>query len=111
MQAALGLAQLERARGLPRARRRNFDRLRRRAVARSRTGSCCRAALPGADPSWFGYPFTLREGGPTERRELQRFLQERRIDSRLLLGGNLTRQPGFRASSTEWPGRSAAPTG
>ena len=51
--------------------------------------------LDGADPSWFGYPFSLRDGGPHERRELQRFLLERRIDSRLVLAGNLTRQPGY----------------
>ena len=32
-------------------------------------------ALPGADPSWFGYPFTLREGGAEERRRLQLYLR------------------------------------
>ena len=58
------------------------------------TTSCCGSrATDGADPSWFGYPFTLREGGAKRRTALQRFLLERRIDSRLLLGGNLTRQP------------------
>jgi CDP-6-deoxy-D-xylo-4-hexulose-3-dehydrase len=93
MQAALGLAQLERLEGFHAARRRNFARLDaafaelEERIVRPRT-------LEGADPSWFGYPFTLREGGPAERRELQRFLLERRIDSRLVLGGNLTRQPG-----------------
>jgi dTDP-4-amino-4,6-dideoxygalactose transaminase len=50
-------------------------------------------ATEGSDPSWFGYPFTLREGGAERRTALQRFLLERKIDSRLLLGGNLTRQP------------------
>jgi CDP-4-dehydro-6-deoxyglucose reductase, E1 len=94
MQAALGLAQLERLDGFHAARRRNFARLDAaladldERIVRPRT-------LAGADPSWFGYPFTLREGGPAERRELQRFLLERRIDSRLVLGGNLTRQPGY----------------
>ena len=51
--------------------------------------------LPGADPSWFGFPLTLREGGGDERRRLQEFLLQRRIDTRLLLAGNLVRQPGF----------------
>jgi CDP-4-dehydro-6-deoxyglucose reductase, E1 len=94
MQAALGLAQLERLEGFHAARRRNFARLDSaladldERIVRPRT-------LAGADPSWFGYPFTLREGGAAERRELQRFLLERRIDSRLVLGGNLTRQPGY----------------
>ena len=52
-------------------------------------------SLPGADPSWFGFPLTLRDGGADRRRRLQEFLLERRIDTRLLLAGNLVRQPGF----------------
>ena len=94
MQAALGLAQLERLDGLHDARRSNFARLDAALaglddrIARPRT-------LPEADPSWFGYPFTLRDGGPARRRELQLFLLERRIDSRLVLAGNITRQPGY----------------
>ena len=51
--------------------------------------------LPEADPSWFGFPLTLRDGGADRRRRLQEFLLERRIDTRLLLAGNLVRQPGF----------------
>jgi CDP-4-dehydro-6-deoxyglucose reductase, E1 len=94
MQAALGLARLERLGDLHAARRRNFDRL-DAALADLDERIVRPRALEGANPSWFGYPFTLREGGPAERRELQRFLLERRIDSRLVLGGNLTRQPGF----------------
>jgi CDP-6-deoxy-D-xylo-4-hexulose-3-dehydrase len=94
MQAALGLAQLERLDGFHAARRRNFARL-DAALADLDDRIVRPRALPGADPSWFGYPFTLRDAGPPERRELQLFLLERRIDSRLLLAGNLTRQPGY----------------
>jgi CDP-4-dehydro-6-deoxyglucose reductase, E1 len=94
MQAALGLAQLERLEGLHAARRRNFGRL--DALLSDLDDRIVRPrALEHADPSWFGYPFMLREGGPKERRELQLFLLERQIDSRLVLAGNLTRQPGF----------------
>jgi CDP-4-dehydro-6-deoxyglucose reductase, E1 len=94
MQAALGLAQLERLEGFHAARRRNFDRL-DAALAELDERIIRPRTLEGADPSWFGYPLTLREGGAAERRELQRFLLTRRIDSRLVLGGNLTRQPGY----------------
>jgi CDP-4-dehydro-6-deoxyglucose reductase, E1 len=94
MQAALGLAQLERVSGFHAARRRNFARL-DAALAGLDDRIVRPRALDGADPSWFGYPFILREGGPAERRELQLFLLERRIDSRLVLAGNLTRQPGY----------------
>lgn len=94
MQAALGLAQLERLEGFHARRRRNFARL-DAALRPLADRLVLPRALPGADPSWFGYPFTLREGGAAVRRELQRFLLGRRIDSRLLLAGNLTRQPGY----------------
>jgi CDP-4-dehydro-6-deoxyglucose reductase, E1 len=94
MQAALGLAQLDRLDGFHAARRRNFDRL-DAAFADLDERIIRPRALDGASPSWFGYPFTLRQGGSAKRRELQRFLLERRIDSRLVLGGNLTRQPGY----------------
>lgn len=94
MQAALGLAQLERLEAFGAARRANFGRL-DAALGELDERIVRPRALPGADPSWFGYPFTLRDGGPAERRRLQLGLLERRIDSRLLLAGNLTRQPGF----------------
>jgi CDP-4-dehydro-6-deoxyglucose reductase, E1 len=95
MQAALGVAQLERIEGFGAARRRNFARL-HEALSPLEDRLILPRALPGADPSWFGYPFTLREGGAAERRRLQLHLRERLIDSRLLLAGNLTRQPGYR---------------
>jgi CDP-4-dehydro-6-deoxyglucose reductase, E1 len=92
MQAALGLAQLERLPGFHAARRANFARL--DAALADLDGELLRVrASGGSEPSWFGYPFTLREGGAERRTALQRFLLERKIDSRLLLGGNLTRQP------------------
>jgi CDP-6-deoxy-D-xylo-4-hexulose-3-dehydrase len=95
MQAALGLAQLDRLEGFHAARRANFARL--DAALADLDDQIMRVrATEGSDPSWFGYPFTLRDGGAERRTALQRFLLERKIDSRLLLGGNLTRQPGLR---------------
>jgi CDP-6-deoxy-D-xylo-4-hexulose-3-dehydrase len=94
MQAALGLAQIDRLDGFHTARRRNFDRL-NSALSPLAERVILPSTLPGAEPSWFGYPFTLREGDAAERRRLQLFLQERKIDSRLLLAGNVTRQPAY----------------
>ncbi|MEI7559147.1 MAG: lipopolysaccharide biosynthesis protein RfbH [Actinomycetes bacterium] len=94
MQAALGLAQLDRVEGFHAARRENFaylDGLMRDledTLVLPRT-------IDGANPSWFGYPFTLRDGNSATRRDLQIFLEERKIDSRLLLAGNMTRQPAY----------------
>ncbi|MBJ7521134.1 MAG: lipopolysaccharide biosynthesis protein RfbH [Solirubrobacteraceae bacterium] len=92
LQAALGTTQLGKLDAFGAARRANFAHL-DAALRPLADRLVLPRALPGADPSWFGYPVTLRDGGAAERRELQRFLLERRIDSRLLLGGNLTRQP------------------
>ncbi len=94
MQAALGLAQLARVPGFHARRRENFARL-RAALKPDEDRLLLPRALPGADPSWFGFPLTLRDGGAAKRRELQLFLAGRKIDSRLVLGGNLTLQPAY----------------
>jgi CDP-4-dehydro-6-deoxyglucose reductase, E1 len=95
MQAALGLSQLEKVDGFHARRRVNAARL-RAALEPLADRLVLPRALPGADPSWFGFPVTLREGGAKYRLALQTALLRRGIDSRLLLAGNLVRQPGFR---------------
>ena len=70
MQAALGLSQLAKLDGFHTRRRENFDRL-YAALAPLEDRLVLPRALPGAEPSWFGFPLTLREGGAAERRRLQ----------------------------------------
>jgi CDP-6-deoxy-D-xylo-4-hexulose-3-dehydrase len=95
MQAAVGLAQLDRLEGFIAARRRNFDLL-----TEMLTPLECTLILPQAtlnsEPSWFGYPITLRADAPVSRDELVRHLDDHRIGTRLLFGGNLIRQPYMR---------------
>lgn len=92
MQAACALAQLDRLDGFIAARKRNF------ALLHACLQDCAEwlilpEATPGADPAWFGFPLTLREDVDFERVALLRYLDERRIGTRLLFAGNLTRQP------------------
>lgn len=92
MQAACGLAQLDRLDGFVAARRANFAWLHQR-LKRCEEWLILPEATPGSDPSWFGFPVTLRPGLRRTRSELLPFLDGRRIGTRLLFGGNLTRQP------------------
>jgi CDP-6-deoxy-D-xylo-4-hexulose-3-dehydrase len=94
MQAALGLSQVRRLSSFVTTRRSNFHRL-YAALAAFPERIALPRTLPHAEPAWFGFPFGLRGGEARTRRRLQRFLLDRRIDSRLVLAGNMTRQPAY----------------
>jgi CDP-6-deoxy-D-xylo-4-hexulose-3-dehydrase len=92
MQAACALAQMDRVDGFIEARRRNFAWLRDR-LKTVEDHMILPEATPKSDPSWFGFPVTLRGKAEGRRRDLLMFLDECKIGTRLLFGGNLTRQP------------------
>lgn len=92
MQAACALAQLEKAPGFIQARKDNF------AFLKYRLKSCeeflhLPEATEGADPSWFGFPITLKPNCPVSRVDLTTYLDQNKVGTRLLFAGNLTRQP------------------
>ncbi len=94
MQAACALAQMDRLPGFIEARKRNF------AFLKERLQSCeefliLPEATSGSEPSWFGFPITLRESAGIGRVELLKYLDQYKIGTRLLFAGNLTRQPYF----------------
>lgn len=95
VQAAIGLAQLQKLPGFLEARKQNFRKLYEGLTSYEEF-----LRLPTwrerADPAWFAFPLTVRPGAPFSRRDLITFLEERNIETRLLLAGNLVRQPGFR---------------
>ncbi len=94
MQAACGLAQMERLPAFIEARKRNFRHL-RECLADLEDVLILPAATPGSDPAWFGFPLTLRPAAGIDRTALLRHLDRARVGTRLLFGGNLTRQPYF----------------
>ena len=94
MQAACGLAQLERAQEFIDTRKRNFDLLKTRLAGLSDFIEIAEAT-PNSSPSWFGFPVTLKESSGVQRVDLLKFLDQNKIGTRLLFAGNLTRQPYF----------------
>lgn len=94
LQAALGLAQMDRLDGFVEARRANFYTL-KAMLAGLEEHYILPQPAPLSQPSWFGFPITLRRGGHEERHALVRALEERGIGTRPLFGGNLLRQPAY----------------
>ena len=94
MQAACGLAQLDKLPDFIARRKANFAHLTKRLRA-AEEFLILPQATPHSDPSWFGYPLTLRPAARIARVELLRHLDRHKIGTRLLFGGNLTRQPYF----------------
>ncbi|HEY1182808.1 MAG TPA: lipopolysaccharide biosynthesis protein RfbH [Bryobacteraceae bacterium] len=97
MQAAVGVAQLEKLDGFVEARRRNFRAL-REGLAGLEEFFVLPEATNGAEPSWFGFPIAVRAGAPFSRNQVTHYLETRKIATRLLFGGNLVRQPAYRES-------------
>lgn len=95
MQAACGLAQLERAPEFIATRKRNFSLLKERLETLSDFLEVAQAT-PNSDPSWFGFPVTLKESSGVKRVDLLKYLDQNKIGTRLLFAGNLTRQPYFK---------------
>lgn len=94
LQAAVGLAQLDKLPQFIEARRRNF-RFLHQALQPLEHWLVLPEATEGSEPSWFGFPITLREGAPVSRNALVKALEEAGIGSRLLFAGNLLKQPAY----------------
>ena len=95
IQAACGLSQLKRIDEFVEKRRDNFAYL-----SEKLQGLEDFLILPEAtehsNPSWFGFPITLRDASGTHRKDLLEYLDQHKIGTRLLFAGNLTKQPYFK---------------
>jgi CDP-6-deoxy-D-xylo-4-hexulose-3-dehydrase len=94
MQAAVGVAQLKKLDGFVMRRRENFAYL-RAALEPLSERLILPEASPGSDPSWFGFPITVRDGSGISRVAITGWLESRGVATRLLFAGNLTRQPAY----------------
>ena len=94
MQAAVGVAQLDKLDGFIKARQHNWQYLHDGLVDLEEF-LILPKATPGCEPSWFGFALTVRPEAPFSRFELVQHLESRRIATRQLFGGNLVRQPAY----------------
>lgn len=94
LQAAIGVAQLGKVHNFVLKRKENFaffhDRL-----SRWERYLVLPQATPGAEPSWFGFLMTVRPDAPFTKAEIVDFLEGKQVATRMLFGGNITKQPYF----------------
>lgn len=94
MQAALGLTQLAKVELFIQKRKDNYEYLKK--YLSKVEGLSIAHASPHSEPSWFGCPITLDPKHPVNREDLLRFLDLRKIGTRLLFAGNITKQPAYK---------------
>ena len=94
MQAALGLSQLTKLDEFSDRRKQNFKYLSKKL--KGVQGLIMPKATQKSDPSWFGFPITLDPKHPVDREDLLRFLDSRKIGTRLMFAGNIMKQPAYR---------------
>jgi len=95
LQAAIGLEQLKRLPAFVEARKKNFRAL-YAEFKKHEAYFILPEAPENADPSWFCFPLTLRDGVPFNRRDIMSFLEKNKIQTRLFFAGNVTRQPAYK---------------
>jgi CDP-4-dehydro-6-deoxyglucose reductase, E1 len=94
IQAAIGLAQLDRLESFVELRRRNWSYL-KAGLKDLEEFLILPEVTENSDPSWFGFALTVKPSGPKTRNEIVQALNDAQIATRLLFGGNLLRQPAF----------------
>jgi CDP-6-deoxy-D-xylo-4-hexulose-3-dehydrase len=94
MQAALGLTQLAKVEFFIKKRKENYEYLKKHLSGVD--GLSIAQATPNSDPSWFGCPITIDPKHYVNREDLLRFLDSRKIGTRLLFAGNIMKQPAYK---------------
>jgi CDP-6-deoxy-D-xylo-4-hexulose-3-dehydrase len=95
MQAAVGVSQLSKLDSFISARKLNFSTL-KQALESLSSHYLLPKATPASDPSWFGFPIGVKPESGLTRDRVVRFLESRKVGTRLLFAGNLVRQPAYR---------------
>ncbi|ACL17484.1 lipopolysaccharide biosynthesis protein RfbH [Methanosphaerula palustris] len=94
MQAAIGVEQIKKLPGFIERRKENFAVL-HAVLKKYEDVLILPQATPNSDPSWFGFPIIVREEAPFCRDDIVRYLEDHKIATRMLFGGNLLKQPAY----------------
>jgi CDP-6-deoxy-D-xylo-4-hexulose-3-dehydrase len=94
MQAAIGVAQLKKLPSFIKARRKNFDEL-YKFFENYQNYFLLAQPEKNSEPCWFGFPLLVKENAPFSRNDIVRYLENNKIATRMLFGGNLTKQPAY----------------
>lgn len=94
MQAAIGVAQLEKLPQIVEARRKNWNRL-YEGLKDLEDKLILPQPEENSKPSWFGFLISVKEGSGKSRVELAKFLEANKIQTRNLFAGNLLKHPAF----------------
>lgn len=97
LQAAIGLSQLEKLPNFISRRQENFDGLTKRIKSAGLDKFFhLPQATPGSEPSWFGFLLTIKDEAGLSREDIVPKLEQRKVGTRLLFAGNLTKQPAYK---------------
>lgn len=94
MQAAVGVAQLDKLEWFTQKRKENFKKL-YDGLKPFGDKIVLPQATPNSEPSWFSFLITVRDGAGFSRNDITGFLEQNKIETRNLFAGNLARQPAF----------------
>ncbi len=94
MQAAVGMAQLKKLPNFVEKRKENFNKL-WDGLSVFQNYLILPVATKNSDPSWFGFPITVKENGKFSKNEIVEYLENNKIMTRQLFAGNMTRQPAY----------------
>ena len=94
MQAAVGMAQLKKLPNFVEKRKENFNKL-WDGLSIFQNYLILPVATKNSDPSWFGFPITVKENGKFSKNEIVEYLENNKIMTRQLFAGNMTRQPAY----------------
>jgi CDP-6-deoxy-D-xylo-4-hexulose-3-dehydrase len=95
MQAALGLAQLQKLDEFIKIRRYNFNEL-KQGLLKHTNRLILPEATPNSNPSWFGFLITVKKDAGITRNDLVQKLEAKKVATRLLFAGDLRKQPYFK---------------